>query len=555
MHTRKCPAYAQLPDTTLYLRKGRKFTRKHHYKRKAADLEFPEKGISGPEAFLKVREQLVGDNEPQRNLITFVSVKALDKYQNKIMHDLRNVNFIDTEVYPRVKRMEQEMVRMMGNLFRDQNSKHCTGISTIGSSEAIYVGTLLHKFKWEERHNRVAHPKLNAIYSFNTHVNWDKATRWNYIQAKKVLPKANDPSSYIFGAEEVKKRIDKNTVCVICTLATTRTGQNDKVYEINTFLEEYHKKTGIFVPIHIDAAIGGFLAPFLKPSLVWDFRLSHVKSINVSFHKFGGTFAGMGMIVVASDYTLPAKFRFTFNVEKTASSLSDKLTAKETNFLADPHTNPNAKLLGKPLRESSKALTKKEKERGFSSATSKSSPPDKVVRREGAGGGFAGQLDDWYINFSKPSAQIVTAYYLLNRLGFEGYKKRLGDCLKVADFVSDYINGIQSFQAGKRLVFKQINEPYYPEIAFKLEDPTFPLRKILAELEKDDGYSVAAYKMDPTTPDVVFRLVIKPNFEMGDAKKFIRGLEVSVRRNRRRFMRGRRTRKRGKRKRGASRRR
>ena len=54
-------------------------------------------------------------------------------------------------------------------------------------------------------------------------------------------------------------------------------------------LKKYYKETGIFIPIHIDAAIGGFLAPFTNPKLIWDFKLSHVKSINVSFHKFGGT--------------------------------------------------------------------------------------------------------------------------------------------------------------------------------------------------------------------------------------------------------------------------
>jgi len=48
-----------------------------------------------------------------------------------------------------------------------------------------------------------------------------------------------------------------------------------------------NKEKGWNVPIHVDAASGGFIAPFLYPELVWDFRLPLVRSINVSGHKYG----------------------------------------------------------------------------------------------------------------------------------------------------------------------------------------------------------------------------------------------------------------------------
>ena len=38
--------------------------------------------------------------------------------------------------------------------------------------------------------------------------------------------------------------------------------------------------------IHIDAASGGFVAPFVVPNLEWDFRLEKVVSINTSGHKY-----------------------------------------------------------------------------------------------------------------------------------------------------------------------------------------------------------------------------------------------------------------------------
>lgn len=513
---------ARLPMSTLYGKSGKKFTRKHHYKSsKNKSMNFPQKSQTGSKAFLQIREELVGDNNPQKNMVTFVTVKPLDKYQDKIMHDLQNVNFIDTTVYPKVKKMEQDMVKMMGDLFNDANNKECRGISTIGSSEAIYVSTILHKFKWEERHKKDGtksfNKNLNAIYSFNTHVNWDKATRWNYIQQQKILPKPNDPDSYVFGAKEVEERINKDTICVICTLATTRTGQNDKIREINDFLVDYHKKTGVFVPIHVDAAIGGFIAPFVNPSLVWDFRLPHVKSMNVSFHKYGGTFCGMGMAIVASDYSLPDKFRFFFNVEKKASAQK-----------GGEHTSTN---------KNSKKIHRLSEGTGASSGTwghnyhkdphasGKSHTAKTTYNKQTK---FIGELDDWYINFSKPSSQIVSAYYLFQRLGFEGYKKRMEDSIDVAKYISNYINKITSYNDPSKLVFKQINEPYYPEIAFKLDDYNFPLTEILTTIEKNGGYSVAAYKLDPSVPDIVFRLVVKPTFTHENAKDFINVLNKAI---------------------------
>jgi len=498
---KKCPPYAQLPETSMYLRTAKRFSKIHKKNSTKKQYKFPRNEQSGAKAFLKVRKNLIGDHSPLRNMITFVTVKA-DKYMDKIMHDMRNVNFIDTEVYYKVKKMEQEMVRMMGDLFNDPDHNNTKGISTIGSSEAIYVSSILNKFKWEERNNKRAPAQLNAIYSFNTHVNWDKATRWNYIKGKKVLPLPNQPGTYVFGAKEVKDRINKFTTCVICTLGTTRTGQNDKIREINDFLAEYYKKTGIFVPIHIDAAIGGFITPFLKPNLVWDFRLPHVKSANVSFHKFGGTYVGMGMCVVKSDYTLPNKFRFSFNVEKTAASLDKGMKqSKSVNYLADPHTHE------------SHSLSKIDKD---------------TMRREGIGGDFDGAMDDWYINFSKPASQIVSAYYLFNKLGFEGYKKRMEKCLISAKYVSKYINSIMSLKNPGQQVFTQVNEPYYPEVAFKIEDTEFPLQEVLSTLQDRNGWTVPAYNMDPSVPDIVMRFVIKPNLTLSEAKVFVKELRKIV---------------------------
>ena len=67
------------------------------------------------------------------------------------------------------------------------------------------------------------------------------------------------------------------------------------------------------VPIHVDAASGGFVAPFLFPELQWDFRLPLVRSINVSGHKFGLVYPGVGWVVWKSKADLPEELIFHVN--------------------------------------------------------------------------------------------------------------------------------------------------------------------------------------------------------------------------------------------------
>jgi len=76
-------------------------------------------------------------------------------------------------------------------------------------------------------------------------------------------------------------------------------------------LDEYEKKTGIDIPIHVDAASGGFIAPFCgNGGSKWNFELPRVKSINTSGHKFGLVYAGVGWIIFRDEQFLPKHLIF-----------------------------------------------------------------------------------------------------------------------------------------------------------------------------------------------------------------------------------------------------
>ncbi|MGE5473733.1 MAG: glutamate decarboxylase, partial [Ignavibacteriales bacterium] len=114
-------------------------------------------------------------------------------------------------------------------------------------------------------------------------------------------------------AEAVAQHIDENTICVGCVLGTTFTGEIDPIKYINDLLINIKNEKGWDIPIHVDAASGGFILPFTEPDFEWDFRLDRVRSINVSGHKYGLTYPGLGWLIFSDEKDLPKNLVFTVN--------------------------------------------------------------------------------------------------------------------------------------------------------------------------------------------------------------------------------------------------
>jgi glutamate decarboxylase len=114
-----------------------------------------------------------------------------------------------------------------------------------------------------------------------------------------------EPDRHLLTGEQVLKRVDQNTIGVVATLGVTFTCQYEPVHEICSALDGLASRQDLDVPVHVDAASGGFVAPFLQPDLLWDFRLPRVKSINASGHKFGLAPLGCGWVVWREVADLP----------------------------------------------------------------------------------------------------------------------------------------------------------------------------------------------------------------------------------------------------------
>ena len=113
--------------------------------------------------------------------------------------------------------------------------------------------------------------------------------------------------------EKAVEMVDENTICVAAILGSTLNGEFENVKLLNELLLKKNEETGWDTPIHVDAASGGFIAPFIYPELEWDFRLPLVKSINVSGHKYGLVYAGVGWVIWRSKEDLPEELIFHIN--------------------------------------------------------------------------------------------------------------------------------------------------------------------------------------------------------------------------------------------------
>merc|ERR1712000_485864 len=257
-------------------------------------------------AYRMIKDDLSLDNNPMLNLASFVTTYMEDEAE-KLMSESFSKNFIDYEEYPQSADIQNRCVNMIGDLFHAPPGTS-VGTSTVGSSEAIMLGVLAMKKRWKNR--RIAEGKStghpNIAMSSAVQVCWEKATRYFEIEEKLVYC---TPERFVMDPDEAVDLCDENTIGMCCILGTTYTGEYEDIKAINDLLVERNMD----VPIHVDAASGGFVAPFVVPDLEWDFRCEKVISINVSGHKYGLVYPGVGWVIWRSPEYLPQELVFNIN--------------------------------------------------------------------------------------------------------------------------------------------------------------------------------------------------------------------------------------------------
>ena len=270
---------------------------------------FPEGGMRPIDARRLLAEDLNLEGDPQRNLATFVTTWMEPEAQQIIAENLHR-NFIDHAEYPISAEIEQRCVRMLADLFNAPGAT--TGCRTQGSSEAIMLGALSLKWKWKERRQaeKMSTERPNLVFGGDVHVVWEKFCCYFDVEPR-IVPL--EESKYTIGPEDVEPHLDENTIGVVGVLGTTFTGHMDDIVGINDLLLDVKKERGLDIPLHVDGASGGFVWPFLYPDSKWDFRLEQVRSINVSGHKYGLVYPGIGWLIFREESDLAQDLVFYEN--------------------------------------------------------------------------------------------------------------------------------------------------------------------------------------------------------------------------------------------------
>jgi glutamate decarboxylase len=293
--------------------------------------EFPATGMTAQDAMRLVLEDLALEGDPTRNLATFVTTWMEPEAQRIIAENLHR-NFIDHAEYPRTAEIEQRCIRMLADLFHAPGET--TGARTQGSSEAIMLGGLSLKWNWRKRRAGAgaSTERPNLVFGADVHVVWEKFCRYFDVEPR-IAPLR--PGKYTIGPDDVAALIDENTIGVAAVLGTTFTGHKDDIVGINDLLVRIRDERGLDVPLHVDAASGGFVWPFLYPDSAWDFRLEQVRSINVSGHKFGLVYPGIGWLIFRERADLAEELVFKENyLGKTDSTFTLNFSTGSSMVLA-----------------------------------------------------------------------------------------------------------------------------------------------------------------------------------------------------------------------------
>ena len=278
-------------------------------------LRLPDDCMDAGAAYRFIHDELMLDGSSRLNLATFVTT-WMEPEADKLMAETFDKNMIDKDEYPATAAIEARCVAMVADLFhaedlRDDDPSTAIGVSTIGSSEAVMLAGLALKWRWRDKVGENWKGRTpNLVLGSNVQVVWEKFCRYFDVEPR-YLPMAED--RYVITAEQVLAAVDEDTIGVVGILGTTFTGELEPIAEICAALDKLAADGGVDVPVHVDAASGGFVVPFLHPDLQWDFRLPRVVSINVSGHKYGLTYPGIGFVVWRSAEHLPEDLVFRVN--------------------------------------------------------------------------------------------------------------------------------------------------------------------------------------------------------------------------------------------------
>ena len=226
--------------------------------------KMPEREHNPRHAFAAVRDELMLDGNSRQNLATFCTTWA-EPEVHQLMELSIDKNMIDKDEYPQSAEIENRCVHILADLWNSPDAANTAGCSTTGSSEAAMLGGMAMKWRWRQKTKAAKKPtdKPNLITG-PVQICWHKFARYWDVEIREI-PMEHD--RLLMTPEEVLKRCDENTIGVVPTLGVTFNCAYEPVKAVAAALDRLEVQKGLDIPIHVDGASGGFLAPFCAPEL------------------------------------------------------------------------------------------------------------------------------------------------------------------------------------------------------------------------------------------------------------------------------------------------
>lgn len=274
---------------------------------KALSSKIPQEGSSAKDVKTIIENTLATDVIPSLNTSSYVNVQNEAEERDIILRGM-SINIADQTIYPQAFNIHNKVVNMIGHMWHCpeneeyQQSGCFAGAGTMGSTEACLLAGLALKFRWRawysKRHGLSKEqsyaPRPNLIISSCFQAAWEKLFRYMDIETRIITASIKD---FSLDPSKLEEYIDENTIGVVGIMGNHWGGHYDKIWEIDAEISRINAAKGFQVGIHVDAASGGFIAPFQKEVPAWDFRLKNVLSISTSGHKYGESCPGTGWVI------------------------------------------------------------------------------------------------------------------------------------------------------------------------------------------------------------------------------------------------------------------
>jgi sphinganine-1-phosphate aldolase len=237
-------------------------------------FELPEEGFTG-EAILNI-VQKTDVSKRLSGTVYGSSNEERDKIVSEVMSRTLFSNPLHADTFPLIRRMEGEIISMVGRMFNMPSTGG--GVTTSGGTESIIMAC---------RAYTTGKYKPEVIVAETAHAAFDKAAD---LMGFKLVKVHVNPNTFKMCLDSLKKHITCRTSLIVASMPNFPQGVIDPIEDIAKICV----RKGI--PLHVDACLGGFLVPFLR-FVGHDFRVQGITSISVDPHKYGCTPKGVSVLL------------------------------------------------------------------------------------------------------------------------------------------------------------------------------------------------------------------------------------------------------------------